>query len=97
MEQLNGGYAVVLMIKGVGAVAFRDPYGIRYVLLLSIDPSIISIFQYFNLSFFTKYDDDDGDDSMPYVLVLSVSEPNATKTAVFWSLPLPRRVALWRA
>ena len=30
MEQLNGGYAVVLMIKGVGAVAFRDPYGIRY-------------------------------------------------------------------
>ena len=29
MAQVRGGYAVVLLIKGVGAVAFRDPFGIR--------------------------------------------------------------------
>ena len=29
MAQVRGGYAVVMLIKGVGAVAFRDPFGIR--------------------------------------------------------------------
>ena len=29
MEQVTGGYAVAILIKGVGVVAFRDPYGIR--------------------------------------------------------------------
>ena len=30
MSLVKGGYAVVIMIKGVGMPAFRDPYGIRY-------------------------------------------------------------------
>lgn len=29
MNQVKGGYAVVILIKGVGMLAFRDPHGIR--------------------------------------------------------------------
>lgn len=29
MAQVTGGYAVAILIKGVGVVAFRDPFGIR--------------------------------------------------------------------
>lgn len=30
MAQVLGGYAVVVLIKGVGMLIFRDPHGIRY-------------------------------------------------------------------
>ena len=30
MSLIKGGYAVVVLIKGVGMLAFRDPHGIRY-------------------------------------------------------------------
>ena len=33
MSLIKGGYAVVVLIKGVGMLAFRDPHGIRYFLL----------------------------------------------------------------
>ena len=29
MAQVTGGYAVAILIKGVGVVAFRDLFGIR--------------------------------------------------------------------
>lgn len=31
MSQVIGGYAVVVLIKGVGMLIFRDPHGIRYL------------------------------------------------------------------
>ena len=58
MEQLNGGYAVVLMIKGVGAVAFRDPYGIRYstfpplfllIVLCALEPNATTMETFWSL------------------------------------------------
>ena len=30
MAQVKGGYAVAVLIKGVGVIVFRDPHGIRY-------------------------------------------------------------------
>ncbi len=29
MEKCSGGYAVVILINGIGMLAFRDPHGIR--------------------------------------------------------------------
>ena len=39
MAQVQGGYAVVVLIKGVGMLIFRDPHGIRFVFPRSLTRS----------------------------------------------------------